>query len=239
MSFANQALSAEYAVAERGRASSGRSTRCREEIDDEIARLKLATMGVAIDTAHRGAGASYLASWDEGTVRRLAPRMKAATSSPLATPRGSPADSSTARRPLLPVGGRPMRRAPDPSSCRAVEGLDEVYRGHELEVRRRLPRVGGRAVTADVRIVDDGTVDERVEARRDRRPRPRPIRERGDRRRPARASPGTTSSARASRRSRSSARASALPALGGLRRRRPRGDPPLLRVIELDDDEPA
>jgi adenosylhomocysteinase len=36
------------------------------EIDEEIARLKLATMGVTIDqlTAEQ---AKYLASWDEGT----------------------------------------------------------------------------------------------------------------------------------------------------------------------------
>ena len=37
-----------------------------EEIDDEIARLKLATMGVEIDTLTEEQ-ANYLASWDEGT----------------------------------------------------------------------------------------------------------------------------------------------------------------------------
>jgi adenosylhomocysteinase len=36
------------------------------EIDKEIARLKLETMGVAIDTLTE-AQAQYLASWDEGT----------------------------------------------------------------------------------------------------------------------------------------------------------------------------
>ena len=36
------------------------------EIDDEIARLKLATMGVAIDELTEEQ-ATYLASWDEGT----------------------------------------------------------------------------------------------------------------------------------------------------------------------------
>ena len=36
------------------------------EIDEEIARLKLATMGVAIDTLTEEQ-AKYLASWDEGT----------------------------------------------------------------------------------------------------------------------------------------------------------------------------
>ena len=37
-----------------------------EEIDREIARLKLATMGVEIDTLTEEQ-AKYLASWDEGT----------------------------------------------------------------------------------------------------------------------------------------------------------------------------
>ena len=37
-----------------------------EEIDNEIARLKLATMGVEIDQLTEEQ-AKYLASWDEGT----------------------------------------------------------------------------------------------------------------------------------------------------------------------------
>ena len=37
-----------------------------EAIDREIARLKLATMGVEIDTL-TDEQAAYLASWDEGT----------------------------------------------------------------------------------------------------------------------------------------------------------------------------
>ena len=36
------------------------------EIDSEIARLKLATMGIEIDTLSEEQ-AKYLASWDEGT----------------------------------------------------------------------------------------------------------------------------------------------------------------------------
>jgi adenosylhomocysteinase len=36
------------------------------EIDNEIARLKLATMGIQIDTVSEEQ-AKYLASWDEGT----------------------------------------------------------------------------------------------------------------------------------------------------------------------------
>lgn len=65
MSFANQALSAEYMV------------RCHADlqnkvyvvpadIDSEIARLKLQAMGVAIDTLTEEQVA-YLASWDQGT----------------------------------------------------------------------------------------------------------------------------------------------------------------------------
>ena len=37
-----------------------------QEIDDEIARLKLATMGIDIDQLTEEQ-ARYLASWDEGT----------------------------------------------------------------------------------------------------------------------------------------------------------------------------
>jgi len=65
MSFANQALSAEYVV------KSGKKLRNQvypvpDEIDREIARLKLKAMGVRIDklTAKQE---KYLASWEEGT----------------------------------------------------------------------------------------------------------------------------------------------------------------------------
>jgi adenosylhomocysteinase len=65
MSFANQALSAEYMVA--NAASLERSVYpVPEEIDKEIARLKLETMGIAIDELTEEQ-AKYLASWDEGT----------------------------------------------------------------------------------------------------------------------------------------------------------------------------
>src|SRR3954449_2936671 len=65
MSFANQALSAEYVVA--NAASLERKVYpVPEEIDNEIARLKLETMGIAIDELTEEQ-AKYLASWDEGT----------------------------------------------------------------------------------------------------------------------------------------------------------------------------
>ena len=65
MSFANQALSAEFVVA--NAASLERKVYpVPEEIDKEIARLKLETMGVAIDELTEEQ-AKYLASWDEGT----------------------------------------------------------------------------------------------------------------------------------------------------------------------------
>ena len=65
MSFANQALSAEYAV--QNAASLERKVySVPQEIDDEIARLKLATMDVEIDQLTEEQ-AKYLASWDEGT----------------------------------------------------------------------------------------------------------------------------------------------------------------------------
>ncbi|MGN6430132.1 MAG: adenosylhomocysteinase [Gaiellaceae bacterium] len=65
MSFANQALSAEYVV-RNGADLERRVYPVPAEIDSEIARLKLATMGIEIDTLTEEQ-AKYLASWDEGT----------------------------------------------------------------------------------------------------------------------------------------------------------------------------
>ena len=65
MSFANQALSAEYAVANAATLER-RVYPVPDEIDREIARLKLETMDVRIDTLTEEQ-AKYLASWDEGT----------------------------------------------------------------------------------------------------------------------------------------------------------------------------
>jgi adenosylhomocysteinase len=65
MSFANQALAAEFLVKKAGELQP-RVYRLPEELDREIARLKLATMGLAIDTLTREQ-ARYLASWREGT----------------------------------------------------------------------------------------------------------------------------------------------------------------------------
>jgi adenosylhomocysteinase len=65
MSFANQALSAEHMVANAA-SLERRVYPVPEEIDNEIARLKLATMGIAIDELTEEQ-ANYLASWDEGT----------------------------------------------------------------------------------------------------------------------------------------------------------------------------
>jgi len=65
MSFANQALSAEHAV-KNADSLEPKVYVVPEEIDREIARLKLETMGVAIDTL-TDEQARYLSSWDEGT----------------------------------------------------------------------------------------------------------------------------------------------------------------------------
>jgi adenosylhomocysteinase len=65
MSFANQALSAEY-IARKGRKLEKRVHRVPLEIDREIARLKLESMGIGIDRLTREQE-SYLASWQEGT----------------------------------------------------------------------------------------------------------------------------------------------------------------------------
>ncbi|MSQ41451.1 MAG: adenosylhomocysteinase [Dehalococcoidia bacterium] len=66
MSFANQALCAEYIVAEHSRLAPGVYDVPRH-IDDEIARLKLAAMGVTIDTLTADQE-RYLSSWELGTA---------------------------------------------------------------------------------------------------------------------------------------------------------------------------
>jgi adenosylhomocysteinase len=65
MSFANQALGLEYAVQHAGELEN-KVYPVPAEIDKEIARLKLATMGIDIDVL-TDEQAKYLASWDEGT----------------------------------------------------------------------------------------------------------------------------------------------------------------------------
>jgi adenosylhomocysteinase len=65
MSFANQALSAEFVVSHADELEP-RVYVVPEEIDREIARLKLESMGVDID-ALTEEQVKYLASWDEGT----------------------------------------------------------------------------------------------------------------------------------------------------------------------------
>src|SRR5207237_9299501 len=65
MSFANQARAAEHVV--RHAADLGKDVhRIPRELDAEIARLKLAAMGVAIDTL-TPEQQKYLASWEMGT----------------------------------------------------------------------------------------------------------------------------------------------------------------------------
>jgi adenosylhomocysteinase len=65
MSFANQALAAEYVIAN-AQSLERKVYVVPREIDDEIARLKLATMGIAIDELTEEQ-LKYLSSWDEGT----------------------------------------------------------------------------------------------------------------------------------------------------------------------------
>jgi adenosylhomocysteinase len=65
MSFANQALSAEF-MAKNADKLEKRVYSVPAEIDAEIARLKLEAMGVMIDTLTEEQ-AKYLASWEEGT----------------------------------------------------------------------------------------------------------------------------------------------------------------------------
>ena len=65
MSFANQALAVEYMV-KHGRELEKKVYSVPEEIDREIARLKLASMGIEIDTLTEEQE-RYLRSWEEGT----------------------------------------------------------------------------------------------------------------------------------------------------------------------------
>jgi adenosylhomocysteinase len=65
MSFANQALAAEHVLAQAGRLTKD-VHRVPRELDAEIARLKLAGMGVEIDTL-TPQQQKYLASWELGT----------------------------------------------------------------------------------------------------------------------------------------------------------------------------
>ncbi|HVN76124.1 MAG TPA: adenosylhomocysteinase [Thermoanaerobaculaceae bacterium] len=65
MSFANQALAAEYLV-RHAKELTTKVYRLPEQLDRDIARLKLATMGLSIDTLTEEQE-RYLASWREGT----------------------------------------------------------------------------------------------------------------------------------------------------------------------------
>jgi adenosylhomocysteinase len=65
MSFANQALAAEFMVANHATLDR-RVHPVPEEIDKEIARLKLASMGISIDSP-TPAQLRYMTSWEEGT----------------------------------------------------------------------------------------------------------------------------------------------------------------------------
>ncbi len=65
MSFANQALSASY-LAREGRNLERQVYRVPQELDARVAQLKLAAMGIAIDTLTEEQR-RYLTSWQEGT----------------------------------------------------------------------------------------------------------------------------------------------------------------------------
>ena len=65
MSFANQALSVEYLVRRREKLAPGVYDVPRE-LDEQVARLKLASMGIRIDELTEEQQ-RYLSSWEEGT----------------------------------------------------------------------------------------------------------------------------------------------------------------------------
>lgn len=66
MSFANQALAAEYLLGDEGRALGREVHRVPSEMDQEIARLKLVAMGLEMDVL-TPEQEHYLSSWDLGT----------------------------------------------------------------------------------------------------------------------------------------------------------------------------
>ena len=65
MSFANQALGAEYIV-KNAKTMDNKVYLLPKEVDDDIAKLKLESMGIEIDTL-TDAQKEYLASWQSGT----------------------------------------------------------------------------------------------------------------------------------------------------------------------------
>jgi adenosylhomocysteinase len=65
MSFANQALSCEYLVKNKGTLTPGLHL-LPEEVDNEIASLKLAAMGINIDTLTPDM-IEYMNTWEAGT----------------------------------------------------------------------------------------------------------------------------------------------------------------------------
>jgi adenosylhomocysteinase len=65
MSFANQALSAEYLVKNQGKLGGGVHV-LPSEVDQEIARLKLNSLGISIDTLTPEM-VEYMSSWETGT----------------------------------------------------------------------------------------------------------------------------------------------------------------------------
>ncbi|MCB0226407.1 MAG: adenosylhomocysteinase, partial [Anaerolineae bacterium] len=65
MSFANQAMSAVY-VFQNGKNLENKVYRVPKEIDEEIARFKLESMGIMIDVL-TPEQEKYLNSWQEGT----------------------------------------------------------------------------------------------------------------------------------------------------------------------------
>jgi adenosylhomocysteinase len=65
MSFANQALSVEYLVRNKGKLAPGVHL-LPAEVDTEIASLKLRALGIAIDTL-TAEQLEYISSWETGT----------------------------------------------------------------------------------------------------------------------------------------------------------------------------
>ena len=69
MSFATQALATEYCVQNKGKLGR-RSTPCPVEVEEYVARHKLASMGITIDELTTEQK-KYMAGWDRGPERTV------------------------------------------------------------------------------------------------------------------------------------------------------------------------
>src|SRR6266540_3316704 len=146
MSFANQALSAEYAI-QHAAELERKVYPVPEEIDKEIARLKLETMGVEIDKLTEEQ-AKYLASWDEGTYTAESTDSRGGVRHPAPPAHRRHAEDAAA-------GGRAAGARLDRGQPRAGRRVGRCAPRHERALRAAVPRLGGSTRDRRPRRRDD------------------------------------------------------------------------------------